>query len=240
MAPVKDDTGEVVNWIGFQQDVTGRKQRQEQLGVIDRVLRHNLRNMVNVSRLEAERIQSDASGSVAASAGKILEVTDQLIGLAEKERQITELLREEPTNVEITLYDRLQHVVSKVSSEYPDATVAIDCPDHVTVHATTQFEKALEELLTNAITHDDSSSPAVTVSVAQTEASIRIEVADTGPRIPEMERDILLDDEEQTPLYHGGGLGLWYVKLVTARSGGTITVEDNSPVGNIVGIELPR
>jgi signal transduction histidine kinase len=196
--------------------------------------------MVNVSRLEAERIQSEASGAVAASAGKILEITDQLIGLAEKERQITELLREEPTDVEIPVYDHLQHVVSKVSSAYPDATVAIDCPDDVTVHATTQLEEALEELLTNAITHDDSSSPAVTVSVTQTEALTRIEVADTGPRIPEMERDILLDDEEQTPLYHGGGLGLWYVKLVTAQSGGTITVEDNSPAGNIVGIELPR
>lgn len=55
-----------------------------------------------------------------------------------------------------------------------------------------------------------------------------------------MELDLLMDEAEETPLYHGTGLGLWLVKLITARSGGTITIEEQSPAGNIVGFELSR
>jgi PAS domain S-box-containing protein len=48
IAPVCDDTGEVVNYIGFQQDVTERKHRQRQLDVLDRVRRHNSRDIITV------------------------------------------------------------------------------------------------------------------------------------------------------------------------------------------------
>ncbi|WP_338741061.1 PAS domain-containing protein [Haloplanus salilacus] len=240
IAPVRDDAGAVVNYIGFQQDVTERKERQRQLGVLDRVLRHNLRNNMNVIRGRAETINVETSGEVAASAEKIVDTSDQLIELAEKERQITELLREDPTQNQINVCDRLQDVVSSVGSEYSDATIAVECPGDVTVEAMPQFGQAIKELVTNAVIHNDSPSPEVTVTVTQTDETVRLAVADSGPRIPEMERDILVDQAEQTPLYHGSGLGLWLVKLLTARSGGTITVEENSPAGNIVGIELSR
>lgn len=240
VAPVRDGAGNVVNYIGFQQDVTERRERQQQLGVLDRVLRHNLRNGMNVIRGRAETIQSATEDEVAASAGQIVDKSDQLIGTAEKEQRITKLLREEPIQKEIELCDSLQHVVSSVRSEHPDAAVAVDCPDDVTVHATTQFAEAIRELVTNAITHNDSSSPEVTLTATRTDETVRIEIADNGPRIPEMERDLLRKEAEQTPLYHGSGLGLWLVQLILSRSGGSVVFEENSPAGNIVRIELPR
>ncbi|MFB6124226.1 MAG: PAS domain-containing protein, partial [Haloferacaceae archaeon] len=240
IAPVRDDTGEVVNWIGFQQDVTERKQRQEQLGVLDRVLRHNLRNDMNVIRGRAETIQSEASSEVAAAAGAIVEKSDELLGLAEKERQITELLREEPTRKEIEVCERLEQITSRVESEHPEATITVECSEEVTVRATTEFGEAMRELVTNGIVHNDSSSPEVTLSVTQSDETVRIDIADTGPRIPEMERNVLVSETEQTPLYHGSGLGLWLVNLIITRSNGTITVAENAPAGNIVSIYLPQ
>jgi PAS domain S-box-containing protein len=240
IAPVRDDTGAVVNYIGFQQDVTGRKERQRQLEVLDRVLRHNLRNNMNVIRGQAETVHSETSGGVAASAGEIVEMSDRMIRLAEKERQITDLLRENPSQAEVGLRDSLQNVVSSIRSNHPEATITVDCPDDATVEAVPQLGQAVEELVTNAAVHNDSSSPEVAVSVSQTDETVRIDVADNGPQIPEMERELLVGEAEQTPLYHGDGLGLWLVKLITARSGGTVTVGENSPAGNVVSIELPR
>jgi PAS domain S-box-containing protein len=240
IAPVRNDAGDVVNYVGFQQDVTGRKERQRQLGVLDRVLRHNLRNDMNVIRGRAETIRAETSNDVAASAEAIIDTSDQLVGLAEKERQITESLLEEPIYDEIDTYDRLQEIVSRVGSDYPDATIAVNCPEEVPVEVAPRFGQAIEELVRNAIIHDDSSSAEVTITVTQTDETVRIEVADSGPRIPEMERGLLAGEQEQTPLYHGSGLGLWLVKLITARSGGTITVAENSPTGNIVSVELSR
>jgi PAS domain S-box-containing protein len=240
IAPVRNDAGTVVNYIGFQQDVTERKDRQRQLEVLDRVLRHNIRNDMNVIRGRGETIRSETSGAVAASAKAIVDMSDQLMGLAEKEHQITELLNEAPKHVEIDVCDRLEDVVSSVVSDYPYANVTIECPDEVPVEATARFEQAINELLTNAIVHNDTSSPEVAVTVTQTDETVRVDVADNGPRIPEVERKLLTDEAVETPLQHGSGLGLWFVKLITARSGGTITVAENSPAGNVVSIELSR
>ncbi len=238
IAPVRNEDGEVVNWIGFQQDITERKRRQEQLEIIDRVLRHNLRNDMNAIRGHARTIHSDTSGETAVSAESIVDTSNQLLELAEKEQQITETLQEEPIRTEIAVDELLEQAVSTVRPEYPEATIAVDCPDDVPVRVTTQFEKAIEELVTNAIVHNDSPSPEVEITVTRVDGAVRIEIADTGPRIAEMERSILVDDEERTPLYHGSSLGLWLVKLLTSRAGGTIAFEENSPTGNIVTIEL--
>ena len=240
IAPVRNDSDEVVNYIGFQQDATERKQRQEQLGVLDRILRHNLRNEMNVIRGQAETIQSETSSEIAASAGTIVDKSDQLLGLADKERQVTELLREEPTQKEIKVCELLQQITSRVESEHPEATITIDCSEGVTARAIKQFGQAIKQLVTNAIVHNDSSSPAVTLTVTETDETVRIEVADTGPQIPEMERNVLMGETEQTPLYHGSGLGLWLVNLIITQSNGIITVAENSPAGNIVSIELSQ
>jgi PAS domain S-box-containing protein len=239
IAPVCKEDDEVINYIGFQQDVTERKQRQRQLEILDRVLRHNLRNSMTVIRGEAETIRSKSSGEIAASAREIVNTSDQLLEIAEKERAITELLRRGPDLKAIDVEPLLQRVASSLRSEHPDATIAIDCPTDVTVQAPPEFEYSISELVTNAIIHNDSSSPDVAITVTQLDESTRIEVADNGPRIPEMEREIIVSEVKETPVYHGSGLGLWFVKLVVSQSGGTVTFEKNPPTGNIVGLELP-
>jgi PAS domain S-box-containing protein len=240
VAPVENEDGDVVNWVGFQQDVTERKQRQEQLSVLDRVLRHNLRNDMNIIRGLAETIRSEATGEVEDFAARIVEKSDRLVELTEKERHITALLQEDPEHEQFAVGDRLRAVASTVASKHPEASIDVDCADGITVDATTRFEQAINELVTNAVVHSDSASPAVTVSATQTADAVRIEVADDGPEIPEMERGLLTGQTEETPLYHGSGLGLWLVKLIVSRSHGTITVEANTPTGNVVSITLPR
>ncbi len=240
IAPVKNGDGEIINWIGFQQNVTERKQRQEQLAVLDRVLRHNLRNDMNLVRGLAETIQSETDGKVRDFAGQIIEASDQLLELTEKERQITALLREDPSQEQIEVCDRLRKVTSELESEYSDAVIALNCPEGVVVQATPQLGQALKELVLNAIVHTDSSSPKVAVTVTQHDETVRIEIADNGPAIPEMEQKLLMGEAKQSPLYHGDGLGLWLVKLIITRSSGSITVSENSPGGNIVNIQLPR
>jgi PAS domain S-box-containing protein len=240
IAPVEDDAGEVRNYIGFQQDVTARRERQQQLAVIDRVLRHNLRNDMNVIHGWGETIRSETTGAVAEAAEQIMEVSDELLELAEKERAITDLLLEEPRLDAIEVGDLLRRVASDLGSEYPAATVTVECPDGVTVRATPQFERAVEELVRNGIVHNDAASPEVALTVTDTGGTVSIDVADDGPLIPEVERAILEEDVKQTPLYHGSGLGLWFVKLLTTRSGGTIAVGENDPRGNVVSIEFQR
>lgn len=240
VAPVEADTGETDNLIWFQQDISKRKERETQLEVLGRVLRHNLRNDINVIQGKADQIQSQTAGSIASSAEKIKDVSQRLTAIAEKERKITAVLREKAKQTETSVGRLLRRVASRVDSDYPNATITVEGPVDVTVQATKRLEQAISELVRNAIVHNDSTAPEVVLSVTQSESKTRIEVADTGPPIPEMEREVLVGNGQQTPLYHGSGLGLWLVKLIVSRSGGSITFEETNPTGNIIGIELPH
>ncbi|WP_280537393.1 PAS domain-containing protein [Halopenitus sp. POP-27] len=240
IAPVTNDEGEVLNYVGFQQDVTERRQHLQQLETIDRVLRHNLRNDMNVIRGRAELIHSKTSGEVAQSAANIIDTSDGLLETAEKERVITKILVEDSVEMEITLKPVLQNIVSTVESDYAEATIRVECPRGVTVRATERLEEALIELVENGIIHDNSGVPEVSITVTRSDGATHIEIADTGPQIPEVEQNIFEENAEQTPVYHRSGLGLWLVKLIITRSGGTTTINENTPTGNIVRITFQQ
>ncbi|PSQ07331.1 hypothetical protein BRC93_16420 [Halobacteriales archaeon QS_5_70_15] len=234
------DTPSIGGFVVNSRDVTAAKERERVLRIVTRMLRHNLRNEINVIRGQAEMIRSEASGTVADDAAQIVNVSDGLVEMAEKQRVVTELLQNGPAEREIDVGGVLQQVVSTVGSDYPEATITVDCPDELFIELAGEFELAISELVTNAIVHDDSASPDVAITVTRTDGTTRIDVADNGPPIPDMERNILIDEVEMTPVHHGSGFGLWLVKLITFRLGGTIVVEENSPTGNVVGIEFSR
>jgi len=78
------------------------------------------------------------------------------------------------------------------------------------------------------------------VTVSQSAEQIQMTVADNGPRIPEMERDVIQNPENRNPLYHGSGLGLWLVKLIVSRSGGTVQFVETDQRGNSIAVTIPR
>lgn len=238
IAPIWDENGDLDNYIGFQQNVTDRRDRQEQLQVIDRVLRHNLRNDLNVVRGMAATIQSEASAEIAEKAEKITESSDQLTKLAEKERKITTILQEQPISESIDVNAVLEEAASRVQADYPAASIEIESLEGKPAQATPELEEAMVELISNAVIHDDSPEPEVTLETRVADGKVIVEITDEGPRIPDMERDLAADEIDPTPLYHGSGLGLWLVKKIVSRSQGSISIEDNNPCGNIVRLQF--
>jgi PAS domain S-box-containing protein len=238
VTPVRDGTGEVINYVGFQQDVTGRRERQRQLQVIDRVLRHNLHNDLNVVAGMAEQIQTESGDQVSEYAQRIIDTGDALLETMDKEREITALLGDEPRRQDVNLASTLRSVVDLVDGEHPSATVELAVPDETVVRATSQIRNAIAELLRNALEHNDHETPHVQVTVSDEAGDVAVRITDNGPGIPEMERDILLGNEEETPLYHGSGLGLWLVQLTVRRSNGMVEFPSNEPSGGVVNLYL--
>ena len=236
--PGKEDNTTKV--IGIGRDVSGRNERQRQLDVLDRVLRHNLRNEINVIRGHAEVIDENAANGVEQSIKKILRKSNDIIETANKSRKITKIAQQRPKSENKNISSLLNGVIQNISQNHPEAAVEFECHSEVEVNVSIHFEKALSELITNAIVHNDSSSPSVVVTVSLTDDMAQIKIADDGPQIPEVERQVLLQEDEQTPLYHGSGLGLSLVRLVISRSGGTVFYPDSSSGGNSIVIEVPK
>ncbi|WP_436903389.1 PAS domain-containing protein [Halovenus halobia] len=224
-------------FVAVLRDVTEREERARQLRVVDRVLRHNLRNDLTVISLEAERIAAGASGPVADSAEGIQNHAEELLTTSTKSRAITDVLSEQPDRVSIDATDVLTQGASNVDD---GVAVTLDIPDReVLVSAVTGLRKAVDELVTNAVAHNDQSDPSVDLSLEEDEQSVVLRVADNGPGMAEMDRDVLESGRAIEDLYHGSGLGLWLVYWTVQRSGGSITVRDRTPRGTVVELELP-
>lgn len=186
--------------------------------VLNRVLRHNLRNDLSVIRghtqLMADALGDDSFGETA------LCNIDDLIELGQKARELEQVIDETADRHTTDLAGLVNYVVQRVRQSHPNATIAVDCKADISVPVLGSFERAIMELVENAAKHCGK-NPNVTVSVDVLSDAIEIHVADDGPGLSEQERAVLRDGAE-TPLVHGSGLGLWLVHWIVESHDGSI------------------
>lgn len=238
-ARLVDDHGETMGIVGIGREVIERNERRQHLDLLARVLRHNLRNRINVIHGRAEIIETATTNEISESARAIMQASKQLLDITEKERRLVEILRQPPENRYIEVSRVFDRVISHIESEHPEVEITFTCPDDVSVYGGEQFYLAIEELVENAAVHNQTDTPVIDISISKRTKGVEIQITDNCPPIPEVERDVLLKDDTQTPLYHGSGLGLSLVRLLTLRSGGSISYTEKSPKGNSITLTLP-
>jgi PAS domain S-box-containing protein len=235
--PVTVD-GEVTRIVGFTRDITDRRRRTRQMQVLDRQLRHNLRNDMNVimGRTEAAR---EADADVDAHLDTIERTAGRIVDAAEKQRAIIDVLEAGAVHEPVAFAAAVRKTVEHVADAHPAATVEYDLPASVTVSAVPQIVGGVRELVENAIEHTTHPSPTVTVTLTADEDVAELSVADAAPPIPEREYASLTEDYEDDALLHSSGLGLWLAYWTVDLSDGRLTFETDDD-GNVVTMHLPR
>ncbi|AEH36337.1 PAS domain S-box protein [Halopiger xanaduensis] len=261
-----NDEASVERTVGLYTDITDRKRQQQQLEILNRVLRHDLRNGMNIidgcAEELADRLADD--GTEAAEYATIIrERADDLLGLAEKTRAVERTLeRDEAIHKPVDLVSVLQQVTDRLectyaSNEGKPAALTVELADSVPeqcfVRGTDYLETAIFQVLENAVEHNDSAAPTIEIRLSDASAGdgsggenggpdemVTLSIADDGPGIPDEERALLQEDREITQLRHASGLGLWLVNWVVSQSGGQLAFRANQPRGTVVDIRLPR
>lgn len=215
-------------------DVTDRETREQRLTVLNRVLRHNVRNELDVVLAHAERIEDDDLRTA------ITDRATELVNIGEKARAAEGVMtasRESPARVDVT--EVAASVVEDHRREHPESDISLSCPDELTLSShPTLLRRLLAELVENAIVHNDAASPTVEVSVtAGQDETTELVVVDDGPGIPEREAKVLSNGSE-TQLEHGRGMGLWLVNWATAQLGGGLAFDRTDPDGTAVTVRL--
>ena len=230
-----DSTGELLAVI---RDVTDRQDRLRQLQVMDRILRHNLRNKMTVVKGFTETIEVDST-QTEQYLQRIRTASDQLLETVNKQREIVSVLDERSAPTEQNVTDIVERVTATREPADPGLQLDVHTDESARVFAVPQLERAIDELVENAIIHHDHDTKTITVSVTQVGTAVRIEIRDDGPGIPQEESEILTGENDIEPLFHGSGLGLWLAHWIVKESSGTIEFSSNDPRGSIVTIELP-
>lgn len=219
----------------------------QRLSVMARILRHDLRNHLNVVVGEASRLR-DLVDSAAASRSveAIREASEDLVAISENVRTFGTILAD-PTsdrNVEcFDVADVVSEAISTVRTRHDAVNVSfdVDVPEDVAVEASPFLPNALIELLENAVVHQGE-DPHVRVRVDLDSASddtVELLIEDDGPGIPESEVAVH-DRTAETQLEHSTGVGLWLVQWVVSESDGHIGFESGTAGGTIVRVRLPR
>ena len=222
-------------------DITDRKQQQNRVEVLNRVLRHDLRNGMNIIKGSAEVIGDRADGDdIEPHARTIQQRSDELLALAEKTREIEEALdRDKRSITPRDVVEPAKKAIAEVHAEFPDAAIEFAFPDTAQAKADEMVGRALYHLIHNAVDHSDERIPSVDVSIERKARYVEIQIADNGPGIPDAEYELISEQREITQLRHASGLGLWVANWAVTHSGGSISFEDNQPKGTVATIRLP-
>ncbi|WP_435334045.1 histidine kinase N-terminal 7TM domain-containing protein [Haloarchaeobius sp. TZWWS8] len=224
--------GTLVGHVVSLHDVTQRILREQRLDVLNRVLRHNVRQ-------EATLVLGHTSAMDGPGTDQVTEAVENLVSLSDRARHVSDALDSAghgPESVDLAV--TVRESVAAFRDEQPSIDVSVTGPDSATAFAHPSVREAIDELLTNAHQHDPGQDPSVSVTVAVDADDVTVSVTDSGPPIPESERSVLADGGE-TALEHGDGLGLWLVNWLVTSSGGDVRFERETG-GNRVSMSFPR
>lgn len=234
--PITDDEGRVELLIPEGRDVTARVERDRQLSVLSRVLRHNFRNDISVINGFADGLARGVVEDTEEAAVEIERHASQLSELVDRYREGVDLLNDPPDTTQLTLTETVREVVDDHRNEYPDATITLDGGTDVIAEVIPQIDRVLEELLTNAVVHTGE-TPTVSVGLDASHESVTLTVADDGPGLPDPEVNVLTGDQSVDPLGHANGMDLWLVYWIVDLSDGQVEVETDD--GTEIRITLP-
>jgi PAS domain S-box-containing protein len=234
--PVDERTpADIVALQGMAHDATERKQYDRLIRVLNRVLRHNLRNDITIIQGYAGVLEDRVGPEEAQLAERIQDTSERLLGMSETARELEENFQTDPDLEDTDVVALVERLAEQAGDRYEAAEVRVDTPQRALARSAPRLETALWELLDNAASHAGE-EPSIEVSVRDTGSDIEIAVADDGPGLPSQEAAVL-ESGEETPLVHGSGLGLWLVYWVVSSLDGEVRVPE-APGGH-VAVRLP-
>ncbi|MDS0283254.1 PAS domain-containing sensor histidine kinase [Haloarcula onubensis] len=224
-------------------DIEAYTTASQRVGLLSRIMRHNLRNDLIVISGRAEQIASaDDREGVAEHVGKIRETASSIDRMTDSVRQIERATTPDAGHRE---HQRAaaaaRRVVADIRERYPAATITVEEATSMWFSVDGTFAQALSHAVENGVVHATDPEPAVTVTVGESPNTGRVEirVSDHCPPIPDVEIDALDAPGENTSTAHGTGVGLFVMKWSIEALGGEIAFERDGDRGNVVSFYLP-
>jgi PAS domain S-box-containing protein len=241
--------------LGYARDVTALKEYEQELEdshekiertnqeleTLNRILRHDIRNDVVVMSRLGERLEDHVDEDGEELIDRLLDRGEHINSLTNSLRDLMRTLLEENRELRPVRVDTaIESEVRDVSRSYDDAVVTIEHISRVPVRANQLLPSVFRNILENAIRHNDSDVPEVTVSMQERADRVEVRISDNGPGVPEDIRADIFGKGQKGLESKGTGIGLYLVTQLLEEYGGEVWVEDNDPSGAVFVVELVR
>lgn len=214
-----------------------RRQR-DTLVFVNELLRHNVLNGMQVikgnTRLLEEHVDDDGRRYLSTTQDR----SDSIVELIQNVRVLVDSVSRQNELQAVQLAHVVRSAVDQAHGTYETATFDVEVSDDISVRADELLEAVFDNLIANAVQHNDSETPTVTVAAESDGRTVRIRVIDDGPGIPEERRDEYFEPGTQNESSVGQGLGLYLVRTLVSRYEGDIYVEPTGTRGTTMVVEL--
>jgi PAS domain S-box-containing protein len=220
-------------FVGIVDDITERKNREQRLEVFNRILRHNLRNQLDVIRSHAETL-ADRPDDGEDHADRIIAAVDELAAMGARARKTDRIMSMDDEVTEVDLPETLREAVETVAPGRGIVDVTTDLPRSAGVSTNREaLYTGVKSALENAIEHADSE---VSVTVEERPNGYTVLIDDDGPGIPPEELTPI-EAGTETNLQHGRGLGLWQLRWGVDKLNGELSFDTDD--GTTIRIAVP-
>jgi signal transduction histidine kinase len=231
----------------LQTELTGALKQRERLAKLGEAvakISHDLRNMLSVATLVADRLETSEDPTVKRIAPKLLASLNRAINLTEATLAFGRAEEPAPKLDRIGLRALVEDVIEndRLAGEGARIDYLCDVPADIILRADPeQLHRVLSNLVRNARQAIMSSGGAGRIRISGRDAAEgwTIEVCDSGPGLPKKALDHLFKPFHGGARKGGTGLGLAICAELVRGHGGRLELAGTGPEGTIFRITLP-
>ena len=207
--------------------------------VLNRVLRHNLRNDMTVVFGHLEHVRANVDEPQQSHIDVTLDKLDGLIEMTEQVRAVDAALgRGRHTHRPVDVADQLDRHADDLTTARPEVTIRTDCPAEAWAHADDMVGMLLDNVVGSGVDHGDG-EPTLHVAVTTSTRWVEIRFEDENHTLPTEDLAVVSAGEE-TKLDHGCGIELWVVDWLVEKYGGQLAIDSTDVGRSVIDIKLPR
>ena len=248
ISPVKDNAGNVVNFVAVKQDVSDRKSLEQLKEDIDRIMRHDLKTPLNAiigipQILEMEDNltgeQREYIGMIKTAGRRMLEMIDSSLDIYKMENGA---YRYDPAPVDVTpvIQRIMDETQSLASAKNSDLRFEDECGGRpvMVLGEKPLLLSMLSNLAVNAL---EASPPNESVVIAARDLDDGVEIAvHNKGAVPEAVRKDFFQKYTTHGKKKGTGLGTYSAKLIAEKMNGRIRMATSEKTGTVVSVVLPK
>lgn len=203
-------------------DRKNMEEMNKTLKVVNSILRHDVLNNLTVigGSLEIYKMKKDEK-FLASATGAV----DRSVDLIKKMREVEMVIS--PKEMKMV---NLRAVVDEVVKKFLGQKMRFEVRGEGFVLADDALGSVFENIINNAMNHSGSDTMAIAIA-PRNDGFCDVRISDQGVGIPNEVKPKIWQEGFKYGKSGQSGLGLFIVKKVVERYGGTIVVEDNKPKG---------